>query len=273
MYRYFILLFVITTHRSSGQELYVFTEAASNVAAKSFNIKVADYYSTSNKLYDRAAHRVMPQINYGISKKLMLQTGASFSNVTSNGFKYESVYLYTKYRFFSADGLHKHFRMAAFINGSYSNAPFHFDEVTDMGDKSGIRIGLIATQLWNRFSLSTTLSNTQLLDESRFNKVIFVPPHLYQSFNYSLASGYLVLPKEYKSYKQLNVNLYLELLGQKAISYNKHYLDLAPSLQLIAGSNTKLNIGHRFQLSGNMQRMTSSYWLISIDRTFFNIIK
>ena len=93
MRSYFISILLVISHGLSGQELFVFTEAASNVPAKSFNVKLADYYAPSNKLYDRPAHRVMPQFNYGVSKKLMFQMGASFSDVTSNCFGYESMYL------------------------------------------------------------------------------------------------------------------------------------------------------------------------------------
>jgi len=34
-----------------------------------------------------------------------------------------------------------------------------------------------------------------------------------------------------------------------------------------------LNIGYRFELSGDMQRMTSSSWLISFERTFLNALR
>jgi hypothetical protein len=48
---------------------------------------------------------------------------------------------------------------------------------------------------------------------------------------------------------------------------------MAPAIQLIFNSNTKLNMGYRFQLDGNMQRMAKSSWLISLERTFLNALK
>jgi hypothetical protein len=48
---------------------------------------------------------------------------------------------------------------------------------------------------------------------------------------------------------------------------------MAPALQLIFNSNTKLNFGYRFQLGGTMQRMAKTSWLISIERTFLNALK
>jgi hypothetical protein len=162
--------------------------------------------------------------------------------------------------------------MAVFADASHTNAPFHYDEITLMGDKSGVEAGLIATQLWNKLAVSATVSHTQLLDHSRNDKVIYVPERSYESLNYSLSAGYLLFPKEYTDYKQLNINFYAALLAQQTLDQQKHYVDLAPALQFIFNSNLKLNIGYRFQVSGNMQRMATSQWLVSFERTFLNAI-
>ena len=188
-------------------------------------------------------------------------------------FKYESVNFYAKYRFLSKDDIHRHFRMATFINASTTKAPFHYDEITLMGDKSGIQAGIIATQLWHKLALSGTLSHTQVLDNSRFNKVLYIPKRIYQSVNYSLSGGYLFFPKQYTDYKQTNLNLYLELVGEQTLDVKKHCIDLAPAVQLIFNSNAKLNVGYRFQLSSNMQRMGASSWQISFERTFLSALK
>jgi hypothetical protein len=164
--------------------------------------------------------------------------------------------------------------MAVFADASATKAPFHYDEITLMGDKSGIEAGLIATQLWHKFALSGTLSHTQVLDKSRNNKnVIYVPARLYQSINYSLSGGYLLFPKEYTDYKQTNLNIYTELLGEKSLDSKKYCIDLAPALQLIFNSNFKVNLGYRFQVSGNMSRMANNSWLLSFERTFLGALK
>ncbi|MFI5133628.1 MAG: hypothetical protein ACHQEB_04790, partial [Chitinophagales bacterium] len=93
------------------------------------------------------------------------------------------------------------------------------------------------------------------------------------SMDYSLSAGYLLFPREYTDYKQLNVNIYTELLVQQTIDEPKNYVDLAPAVQFIFNSNAKLNIGYRFQLSGNMQRMANNSWLVSFERTFLNALK
>lgn len=267
-----IVLFFLSI-KIQGQELYVFTEPASNMPAHSISLKLTDHFVTKDNIYNRFSHRLMPQVMFGISKKWMFHIGVTFSNMHTPDFKYESFNFYTKYRFISFDDIHKHFRMAAFIDASKTRAPFHYDEITLMGDKSGIEAGIIATQLWHKFALSGTLSHTQILDDSRFNKVIYVPERIYQSLNYSLSGGYLLFPKQYKDYKQTNLNLYMELLGEQTLDVKRYCIDLAPAVQLIFNSNSKLNIGYRFQLSSNMQRMAANSWQVSFERTFLNALK
>jgi len=273
MKKLFIVLSVFTFLKTNGQELFVFSEPASNMPAHSVSAKLTAHYVANDNIYGRFSQRYMPEIMLGISKKLMVHASATFADMHTDDFGFESVSMYAKYRFLSKDDIHKHFRMAFFADGSYTTAPFHYDEITMMGDKSGVEAGLIATQLWHRFALSATLSHTQVLDKSRNNKVIYVPERNYQSFNYILSGGYLLFPKEYTDYKQLNVNLYLEFLAQQTLDRPTYYIDMAPALQFIFNSNTKLNIGYRFQLNGDMERMSDNSWLISFERTFLNALK
>lgn len=267
----FILLFGLT--RARAQELYVFTEPASNMPANSIGAKLTGNFVNDDSMYGRLGQRYMPEIMFGISKKFMVHLSGTFSNMHTKNFKAESWAVYAKYRFLSKDDIHKHFRMAAFVDFSGTSAAFHYDEISLKGDKTGIEGGIIATQLWNKLAVSATLSNTQLLDDSRFYKdVIFLPERNFQSMNYSVSAGYLLLPREYTDYKQLNLNLYLELLAQQALDVKTHYIDLAPAVQIIFNSNAKLNLGHRFQLDGNMERMARGSWLISFERTFLNAL-
>lgn len=256
-----------------SQELYVFKESASNLPAKSISLKLTDHYTAENKLYGGAGHRFMPQVSVGFSKKLMLRVATSFSNMHTLAFKYESVSIYAKYRFLSHDDIHKHFRMAFYAEAAKTNAAFHYNEISLMGDKSGVGIGFIATQLWNKFAITATVGNTQVFDRSRGNAVIYIPARTYSSLDYAVSAGYLVLPRAYTSYKQVNLNLYLELIGQQSLDQAYHFTDIAPALQLIFNSNTKLNFGYRSQLGGNHPRMNTRSWLFSIERTLLNAFK
>jgi hypothetical protein len=259
-------LFITITVR--GQELFVFTEPASNMPAHSFTASLTDHFVFKDRVYGQFRQRFMPVAMFGVNKKIMLHAGITISNMHTPSYKYESAYFYAKYRFFSNDAVHTHFRMAVFTEASATKAPFHYEEIGLMGDKSGIRLGLIATQLYNRVALSATISNTELLDSSRFNKVIYIPTRLYQSINYSFSTGLLLFPRNYTSYKQTNVNLYLEWLGDKSLDAGKYCLDMAPAVQFIFNSNTKLNLGYRVQVVGNMTRMSKQNWELVLERTF-----
>ena len=259
---------------AKGQELYVFTEPASNMPARSISVKLSGMFMGPQAWNDRPMQRYMPEVMFGINKNWMLHVGTTFGDMHTSNFSWESVFLYNKYRFFSKDGIHRHFRMAAFAEAAYSRAPFHNDEVSLQGDKSGIQFGLIATQLWNKLAVSGTVSHTQILDKSRNSKnTIYIPSRIYQAMNYSLSAGYLLFPKDYTDYKQTNLNLYAEVLAQQSLDRKAYYVDLAPALQIIFNSNTKLNMGYRFELDGTMQRMAKRSWLISLERTFLGAIK
>ena len=258
---------------SYGQELYVFSEPASNMPAHSISAKLTNHFVVNDEIYNRLSQRYMPEIMFGISKKLMVHLSATMSNMHTNKFRFESYAFYGKCRFLSKDDIHRHFRMAFYVDVSHTNAPFHYEEISLMGDKSGVEAGVIATQLWNKLAVSGTVSHTQVLDRSRKNDVIYVPPRNYQSLNFSASAGYLLFPREYTDYKQTNLNLYTEILGQRTLDNPGYYIDLAPAIQLIFNSNSKLNIGHRFQLGSDMQRMSHNSWLISFERTFLNALR
>ena len=264
----FLALVGLSPH---AQELYVFSEPASNMPAHSLSTKLSTSFGQSEN--GERMQRITPELMFGFNKKFMLHTGLTFSNMTAASMRFESVYLYGKYRFLSVDDVHRHFRMAAFAEATHSRNRYAFDEVSIAGDRSGVQAGIIATQLINKFAVSGTVSHTQAMDRSRFDKVLYTPERNYQSLNYSLSAGLLLLPKEYTSYDQLNLNIYAELLGQRTLDRKTYFVDLAPAVQLIFNSNTKLNLGHRFQLSGNQWRPMEKSYYVSVEHTFFNALR
>lgn len=270
MKKFLMLLLMGNVFYSQAQELYIFSEPASNMPAKSMTAKLSAQLMPGSSTLKQ---RYTPEWQVGFHTKFMAHVGTSFSNIYQDGLSWDGAYVYGQYRFLSVDDVHKHFRMAVFAEASVSKDYNTYDEINLRGDKSGIKAGIIATQLWHKFALSGTVSNTQVLNSSRFDKVYYIPERHYQALNYSLSAGYLLLPKEYTSYKQLNVNLYAELLGQKILDGNKYYVDLAPALQFIVNSNAKINLGYRFQLNGNMHRMGDKSYYLSFERTFFNALK
>jgi len=256
-----------------SQELFVNSEPASTLPARSLGGKLTANIIPYDRVFARPAERYLAEFMIGVSKNLSVKLGAGFSNVHTSSFDLESFSFFSKYRFLSNDELHKHFRMAAFLNASYSYAPFHYDEVELMGDKSGISTGIIATRLLNKFALSASAGLTQLLDSSRFNEVVYVPARIYQAMNYSLSLGYLLFPREYVNFKQVNVNVYMEFLAQQTLTQNKYYIDFAPAFQFIINSSWKLNAGYRVELGSNMSRLTASKWLLGFEKNFLNVWK
>jgi hypothetical protein len=270
MKRFLPAFLVLIGFTTTAQELFPYTEPASNMPAKSMSLKL-------NAMFGNGVHgnkkdqRYSPEVMFGVNKKWMLHAGLTFSNMYENFFYYESARVYAKYRFLSNDDVHKHFRMAAFATAAYSRNHLQHNELNLMGDHSGIQAGLIATQLWNKLALSGTASIIEVLDEKRDEKP---QQYAFQSLNYSLSAGYLILPFEYKDYNQTNLNIYAELLGGQNLDweYEKYYLDLAPSLQLIFKSTSKLNLGYRFQLKSDIYRNMKNSWMISYEYIFLNAL-
>lgn len=272
MYRIFIGFLLCCCIDAAGQELYVFSEPASNMPAHSIAVKLgSNFIAKSNNAENRFMQRYTPEVMFGINKKLMLHTGVTFADMHTSNLRWESVYTYAKYRFLSSDEVHKHFRMAAFADMSYSRSNFSYDELSIAGDKSGIQAGIIATQLWNKLAISGSASYLRAFE----NPTVYhhTPEPVMNAFNYNLSSGYLVLPVNYTNYDQVNMNVYVELLGQQSLDRRLHFTDIAPALQFIFKSTSKLNIGYRFQLAGNMERMTKQSWLLGYEYTFLNALK
>lgn len=257
----------------SAQELYPFTEPASNMPAKSVSFKLGAMYGKGPHS-SRILQRYTPEVMFGLSKKWMVHASASFSDMHENNFYYESARIYAKYRFLSKDDVHKHFRMAAFGSAIYSRNHLDHNEINMYGDQSAAQAGIIATQLWNKLAVSGTASLIEVFDKKRNDKTL-PQQYAFEALNYSLSAGYLVLPRNYTDYDQTNLNIYAELLGGRNLDwkYEKYYLDLAPSVQLIFKSTSKLNVGYRFQLKSDIYRLMKNSWMISYEYIFLNALK
>jgi hypothetical protein len=261
----FLLLMLLTAQMLLAQELYVFSEPASNMPAHTITPKISMMAGRQDEMKGGNAFRMQPEVMLGFSRKLMVHAGSTFSNMVSKGTRFESVFLYGKYRFLSNDDVHRHFRMAAFAEGAYSRNKPVWETVNVTGDRSGLQAGIIATQLVNR--VATSLTTTYV---HAFDRTAALPD---AALNASLSAGVLVLPRSYENFEQLNLNLYAEVLAQRALDGPYYYVDLAPALQLIFNSNSKLNLGYRFEISGTGMRNMPRYFLVSFEHTFFNSLK
>jgi hypothetical protein len=270
--KYFLVITILfISFGAYTQELYVFTEPASNNPAKSLSI-----YGSERFLKDihdgNTTHRSTVGLSYGVNKKLMVRGNTTFSNMFLTRYRWESIRAYAKYRFLSIDEVHKHFRAAAFGKLSYSKNIWVYDEVDLDGDQSGWQGGVVLTQLFHKLAISASGSYNRIL---YFDKEKSFRPPVRNAFDYTLSAGYLLLPKEYKNYNQTNLNIYCEFLGQKSFDNNRYYLDIAPAVQFIFNSATKVNFGARFELKSNMHRMAYPYrtYMVSVEHTILNIVK
>jgi len=262
------LIFIGACTKVFGQELYVFTEPASNMPSKSIGIRVTNEGMFNNPGF---VSRTIPEVMFGFNKNLMMHAQAFLSDMDGK-YRLEGGSVYGKYRFLSVDDAHTHFRTAAFGRVSLSKRPTYTRDLNLEGDNSGLQGGFIFTQLLHKLALSATLGYAHSFKDA--DKQLANMPQPNNMMSYSLSSGYLVLPFVYKDYKEPNFNVYFEMLGKTDPSSGESYLDLAPAIQLILNSRTRIDLGYRFQATGNMpNRYTKNMYLLKAEFNFFNALK
>lgn len=254
-----------------GQELFVFTEPASNMATSSAGLRLNNYFM-QDRNSSKTAYLLVPELMYGASKKLMLHAEVFFSDLDNKNFSFRGGALYGKYRFYSADEVHSHFRIAAFGKYSSNNSVIDQEAIDLNGHNSGFEAGLIATKLLNKFAFSGSAAVLHATDNSNDNKFYYGNGQR-NAIGYTTSIGKLLLPKEYTSYRQTNLNVMVELLGQVNTGNSRGYLDIAPSLQLIINSVARVDIGQRIKLSGKLQRSAPGGTFVRLEYNFFNLFK
>ncbi len=262
------LLAVAMSLPAGAQELFVYSEPASNMPAHSVGIRLNNMIMRENG--GGTAYHFLPEVMVGVNKNLMLHAEAFLSNRNSNSFGYEGLGFYGKYRFYTKDADHRHFRMAAFGRWGTNNAPIHQEEIETNGHNSGYEVGWIGTQLLNRTAYSLTTSFERATDNAG-GKEVLPAGAARNAINTSLSIGQLFLPRVYKGYNQVNLNGMAEILTQWQPETGRYYVDLAPSVQAIFFSQTRLDIGYRFALSQQMERTAPSGFLVRVEHLLFGV--
>jgi hypothetical protein len=266
----FILLFVITIScQINAQELFVMTEPASNMAAGSVGVRLANSLMKEQESSGYNYH-LIPEFMWGTNKNLMFHSSLFLSD-KSNNLVAEGGSIYGKYRFLSVDDFHSHFRMAGYARYSFNNASIHQDEINLIGHNSGYQIGIVATQLIHKVAISGNLSYLNAIDNLNNNS--FPDNQSNKAIDYSLSFGKLMYPKKYTTFKQTNINVMVEIEGQKLIDDNKFFLDIAPSIQLIINSQARIDFAYIKQLYSNMERTAPNGVYIKFEYTFFDLKK
>ena len=262
---YWVLSLMVLSCPAFAQELYVNTEPASNMATHSVGIRVENqgYFNPTYK--DRSTLEVM----YGASKNWMIHGSLYESNYYEADHHFEGGSVYAKYRFLSIDSVQKHFRGAFFVKAASINNPLPNQEISLEGDNSGAQGGVVFTQLLHKLALSASTSYLQAFN----NRGGFNLPqeNSRDAVAYTFSAGYLVLPKSYNNYDQVNLNLYVELLGKDNPGYGQSYLDLAPAAQLIFNSVCRLDFSYRTPIYNDMVRTSKNTYLIRLEYNIFNV--
>ncbi|RTY89849.1 hypothetical protein [Flavobacterium sp. GT3R68] len=261
-----LVFFLCLSFQMNAQELFVFTEPASNIPANVLSTRLMS--SFYKERYESGTNiHFMPEIRYGISSKLMVQGQAFISNRNEN-LVYEGGGFYAQYKFLNNDEVKKHFRMAAYGRVSFNNADIHQEEIETVGHNSGFEAGIIGTQLLHKVAISSSLSFEQAMNNESYR---FPDEQSNSAINYTLSVGKLMLPKKYTGYDQTNFNLMLEFLGQRLNENGKSYLDIAPSVQFILFSRARLDLGYRHELYSTMYRSAPNGFTFRLEYNFYNV--
>ncbi|MEO6149009.1 MAG: hypothetical protein ABIN95_05010 [Mucilaginibacter sp.] len=259
------ITFLSIAYTLQAQELYVNTEPASNMAARSLGIRLENQGFFKSPYKSRTTLELM----YGASRNLMLHGTLHASNFYQPGQRLEGAGVYAKYRFLSVDTVQRHFRGAAFIKASSISNPLVNQEISLEGDNTGVQTGLVFTQLLHKLALSGSASYLRAFDNRGGYKL--PDANARNSVGYSLSAGYLLLPKTYENYNQVNVNLYVELLGKTNPGYGQSYLDVAPAVQFIFNSVFRVDLAYRTPLYNDMQRNSKNMYLVRLEYNLFGL--
>ncbi len=292
-----------------SQELFPHTDPASNIPKGVLGVRVCnEFFKEFSQTRSSQIYRFM----FGLNSKWMISQGFSFSNHhgkmlptgtirtdadgryytfgVQKGLKYpygfDNFVMELRYRFFSKDGDHTHWRMAASLAFAGGTEPHDEAEPNlAMGDNAGLSLGYTTTYLKNKFAIS-------------FSSAFILPARYYEAFehveilygkaiSYNLSFGYLVFPRTYKSYKQMNVNVYLELMGKTFGSGQIHkneqevkiletdrfngqsLMEARPALQFIFNSNTRVDLSCGFPVIGSSYARFYPAYYFNLQHFFY----
>jgi len=264
-----VIIVLLTFHKTRGQELFVVTDPASNVTARSLSVNIMQS-SFKEKFEKGYSYHLMPEITYGLTKNLMFRGSAFISN-RSNKLYAEGGSILAKYRFYSSDDLNRHFRLAAYGRYSFNRADIHQEQIEILGHNTGFETGVIATKLIKKVAISTSVSYEKAFD----NKPQYDFPGNFgdNATNYTLSFGRLMYPKKYTNFKQTNINLMVEFVGQTINANGKKYIDVVPAIQFIFNSQARIDLAYRQELYSAMVRSAPNGFYFNLYYTFFSLKK
>ena len=291
------LLLIFFSVSLYSQELYIVTHPAANLSKNRLEIRniVTSYENFS---YYHSAFA----INYGLLGNLTLYNDVYYS--LDQDYKFIGNYEFAaRYRIKDIDKKNYHIRTAfqsgvivpvnaePIVNGAveYEIHPGHkvkfYNFVNDITipsidfhttDNFTIRNDLIVTNLVDKFAVTGEMGYNINIPQNDFKFGNY--------FDWSLSFGLLVLPKVYKSYNDVNVNLYLEnkayyfyknqFLGEDINNSGGFRLDSYLGIQSIFFSSLMLEMSYKIPVHSNEYSETyigarSNALVMSIRYLFF----
>jgi hypothetical protein len=307
------------TRHVHAQELFIKEEPASTIPKGVLGIRSFGeaYKEPGNQLRALTGLRLM----YGLTPRLTIMLSGTASNHHSKQlppdfpdhntpqigvhlpWRFNGLNAYAKYRLLSIDKEKQHFRIAGYGEASWLEVAHDEAEPDLLDDTKGLGAGVIATWLKNHFAASFTAGYIYPFDyqggipDTYGGGLPDVPVKVKygKAINYSLSLGYLLFPRKYTSYKQTNINFYLEFLGKSykagqvflenigapGRSYEikgtavtvfapNNYVELHPGAQLILASNLRIDLSVGFPLINRSYVHYYPIYTIGIQRYFYH---
>ncbi|MEJ1242206.1 hypothetical protein WBG78_28920 [Chryseolinea sp. T2] len=287
--------------------MFPFSEAASTIPKGAIGLRLGSHIHTG---YSSINHRDYLRAMIGVSSNFSLYLTCSASNLHVDKvkgslndyynkyhnhsssqaifpYRLEGFLIYTKWRLLSIDSKKEHFRVAL-TNEVAVNKAAHLDAFPNLsGDQSGMGIGFIATKLKNNFAVSASGCFRHFFQSTRATgngELSFQPAN---SFDINLSFGYLCYPREYTSYKDINVNAYFELgtriygaatlvqdnylINTEQFPYLKegYYLRAYPGIQFIVSSKWRFDLNAEIPLVVTDGIVKYSIFSVGIQRYFY----
>jgi hypothetical protein len=311
---------LLLSFQINSQELFPNNEPASNIpkgviGVREFNETYRELNTNRNLFGLRLMYGLLPKLtvmgsasasnhhdkNFPVNLVSHTHSGNQTTYSTGNfqrgipySYQYNGIYLFAKYRFFTRDGQNKHLRIAAYADWSNVKVAHDEAEPTLLDDTRGYGAGIITTVLNNRFAASFTGgfiipgSYTGFSPDPLGGPMISTEVRYGRAVKYNLSFGYLLLPFHYASYKQTNLNIYLELQGksfEKAKVYQYggvvdvpiqtplleagNYVEAHPGLQLIFNSNLRIDFSAGLPFINRSYTRFYPVYMIAFQRYFY----
>ncbi|MBL7882780.1 MAG: hypothetical protein JNL69_01825 [Bacteroidia bacterium] len=290
--------------------MFTHVDPASNIPKGVLGLRIVNEgFNEVNEFKTSQSYRFL----FGITSKLMITPSFNFSNhhgskfpsdfIANDGnigyhthgvkkgnkypYRFDNFNLNIKYRFLSIDGTQNHFRMAGYIEMAGGKEAHDEAEPNLMGDNGGFAGGITATKLNKRFAISLSVGGILPQAYSYQRKDSTLEVQYGKAINYSLSMGYLCFPFKYKSYKQVNINIYSEFIGKAYEGANIYsnsrkilidnvpalekgfYVEYRPSIQFIFNSNLRVDFSYATPIINRSYTHSYPLYFFTIQRYFY----